>query len=102
MLTLVHPAPRGQGTDLPRKRGYRTRRPILTPEQEARIRAVLQNLRRAYGGWDVLAEVMGYCRGTVKDAGIGHHNISPGILVRAARAAGTTVEALLAPLSPAD
>ena len=60
MLRLAHPAPRGQGTDPPKRRKY-ARAPALsfTPEEVRHVRAALRNAARAYGGADVLATVMG-------------------------------------------
>ncbi|EYF02033.1 transcriptional regulator [Chondromyces apiculatus] len=65
-----------------------------------RLRAALRNLRALYGSWDCLAEVMGVSPGTLASIVSGKDS-SPGMAVRAARAAGTTVEALLGDLKVA-
>ncbi|TKD10457.1 transcriptional regulator [Polyangium fumosum] len=99
MLTVVRSPSGGQeGGRPPRKL------PVLSllPAEAARLRATLRNLRRAYGGWDVLASVMGVYRKTIEKIARGAAPGSPGMLLRAARAAGVSVERLLAPLSSAD
>ena len=98
-LTLVRPSREGQdGGRLPKRP-----RPVLTllPAETARLRATLKNLRRAYGTWLCLAEVMGVGRNTLVHVAAGTKKGSPGLLLRAARAAGMSIEALLAPLSEA-
>lgn len=103
MLTLVRPSPEGQeGGSLPSK--PRRKVPVLSllPAERARLRALLKTLRRAYGTWACLAEVMGVRRVTLKMIAGGHCAGSPGTLLRAARAANTTIDRILAPLSSAD
>ncbi len=99
MLTLVRSPSGGQeGGHPPRKI------PVLSllPAESARLRATLRNLRQAYGGWDVLAAVMGVYRKSIEKVARGARPGSPGMLLRAARAAGCSVERLLAPLSSVD
>ncbi|EYF05802.1 transcriptional regulator [Chondromyces apiculatus] len=65
-----------------------------------RLRAALRNLRALYGSWNCLAEVMGVNPRSLTTIVSGKPT-SPGMAVRAARAAGTTVEALLGDLKVA-
>lgn len=64
MLRLVHPAPAGK---VPARKKYQ-RSPTLvpTPEEQQRINAALRNAAHAYGGRDVLAEVMGLSKQSLK------------------------------------
>jgi hypothetical protein len=95
MLRLVHPAREGQeGGDPPRRRRRRTCN-SLTRDERRHLAVALHNLRRAYGSWDCLAEVMGVEAGALCDAGSPRSKASPGLALRAARAAGMSVEAIL-------
>ncbi|AKT39555.1 hypothetical protein [Chondromyces crocatus] len=87
----------GKGTGLP---GPRRSSIQLTDTEQMRLRAALRNLRALYGSWDCLAEVMGVRPGTLATIVSGKPT-SPGMAVRAARAAGTTVEAILGDLKVA-
>lgn len=94
-LRLVHPAPEGQGTRPPR--GRRLSGVLsLTHEERRNLRAALHNLRLRLGGWDVLAAIMEVPIGTLHSASCRSLKAgSPGLALRAARAAGTTVEHIL-------
>jgi hypothetical protein len=60
MLRLVHPAPSGQATGAPKGRRPRPSPSLrLTDDEVRHVRAAVRNTARAYGGNDVLAEVMG-------------------------------------------
>ncbi|WP_437833820.1 transcriptional regulator [Sorangium sp. So ce1153] len=74
----------------------------LTPIQRKRLRAALRNLRKAYGSWSCLAEVMGMAVDSLKGIAYGRDSGSPGTAQRAAKAAGVTVEQLLGGLVVAD
>ncbi|EYF06017.1 Hypothetical protein CAP_2477 [Chondromyces apiculatus DSM 436] len=65
-----------------------------------RLRAALRNLRALYGSYGALAEVMGVSPSSLANI-VSGRPASPGMAVRAARAAGTTVEALLGDLKVA-
>ena len=90
MLRLVHPAPEGQGSRTSKRR---RRRDVhsLTHDEKRHLRAALQNLRRAYGTWACLADVMGVSLHALTS----HASGSPGLALRAARAGGMSVEAVL-------
>jgi hypothetical protein len=60
-----------------------------------RLRAALRNLRKAYGSWACLAEVMGMSLWSIQGIARGRDNGSPSTAQRAAKAAGITVEQLL-------
>ncbi len=94
MLRLAHPAPRGQGTDPPKRRKF-TRAPALKfSDDEVRlVRAALNNAARTYGGLDVLAAAMGVPAATLYR--IQKHRPSGIFAIRLATAAGITVEAML-------
>jgi len=89
MLRLVHPAPQGKEKRTRNLRRLPSRSP--TAEEQQRIHAALRNIARAYGGCDVLAEVMGVSESTL------HHRQtrSYGFAFLLARAAGIPVEQLL-------
>jgi hypothetical protein len=90
MLRLVHPAKQGKVPARPK--GRRTGALTPTAEERLRIRAFVKNLSRAYGGYDVLAEVMGVSIGTVSKL---YKHASYAVAIRAARAGGITVEQVL-------
>lgn len=91
-MTVIPLRPRGgQGTDPPAER---PRGAILTDVEQARLRAALRNLRALYGSWACLAEAMGVKKGTLANIASGRP-ASGTIALRAARAAGSTVDALL-------
>ena len=94
MLRLVHPAPEGQATR-PRK-GRRSPAFLLSADEERHLRVTLKNLARAYGGVDVLAGVIGITASGLAHAIYGkRRRLSAGVALLAARAAGSTVEAVL-------
>ncbi|WP_437836663.1 helix-turn-helix domain-containing protein [Sorangium sp. So ce1153] len=99
MQLYLIPPDGGQGERVPPRR-----RPCLslTPVQRKRLRAALRNLRKAYGSWSCLAEVMGMAVDSLKGIAYGRDSGSPGTAQRAAKAAGVTVEQLLGGLTAAD
>jgi hypothetical protein len=91
MLRLVHPAPQGQDT-----RPSKGRKPPAlypTADERKRIRVAIRNLARAYGGYDVLAAVIGVSANALFCS---EKRASFGLAVLVARAAGIPVEQLLA------
>jgi hypothetical protein len=90
MLRIVHPAPEGQGPRTPKGRRRRDMH-SLTQDERRHLLAALQNLRRAYGTWACLADAMRVPVATLGSACQG----SPGLALRAARAGGMSVEAVL-------
>lgn len=90
MLRLVHPAkPQGQEK---RARYYPSGSLTPTKEECQRIKAVIHTLARMYGGYDVLANVMGVHINTLTRAG---KRASYAIAIAAARAGGISVEQVL-------
>jgi hypothetical protein len=60
MLRIVHPAPRGQGTDPPKRRKGMPSPALSLTEEEARaVRAAARNLARTYGSLRKLAAALG-------------------------------------------
>jgi len=100
MLRIVHPAPQGQPTRPPhRPRTIHS----LAPAERRALQVALRNLRRAYGTWACLAEVMNLPKGSVCKVANGQEKGSPGMALRAARAAGMPLERVLSSaLMPAD
>jgi len=95
MLRIVHPRPPGQGTDPPRRRRGPSPVLSLTVEETRHFRASLKNLARAFGSWGCLASVIGIPAETLQQA-IGPRRRPSGVLViRAAQAAGMSVEAII-------
>ena len=96
MLRVVPPPPpAGQGTDPPKRRGARSAALSLTPDETRAFRAALRNIARAFGGFPVLAGVVGVPVATLYHA-LGR-STSAALALRIARAAGLHVEALLTP-----
>lgn len=91
MLRLVHPAREGQEDRRPSKRRRAT--VSLTAEETRHLRATLRNLARAYGSWSCLAEVMGVKLDLLRN--VLSRAAGPGVAIRAARAGGMSVEAIL-------
>lgn len=92
MLRIVHPVKQGQET---RPRFSR----LLTTQESNRIRAALKNLRRAYGGWDVVAALTGYAVKTLQCAASEtRHPMSATLALAIATIAGVPLESLLSPL----
>jgi hypothetical protein len=72
----------------------------LTPDETRHLRAALKNTAAAYGGFDVLASVMGLRVETLYQ--VAHRRPGGTFAIRLARAAGMTVEAVLSgALNPA-
>ncbi|WP_438035460.1 transcriptional regulator [Sorangium sp. So ce204] len=95
MLTVVRsPSGEQEGRGAPKRR-----RPCVTRSlsdvERMRLRAALRNLRALYGTWACLAEVMGMPTRSIRAIASGQYGGSPGTAMRAARAAGTTIERLL-------
>ncbi len=94
MLSLVRPASQGQGT---RPSSRRFLAPRLTTAQQTRVRAVLRNLRAAYGSWSCVSEVTGIAGSTLSSTASKPQRASLGLVHRIAKAAGMTIEAVLSP-----
>jgi hypothetical protein len=95
-LRLVHPAPEGQGPRLPR--GRRSAALSLTADETRHFRASLRNIVRAYGGYDVLADVVGVPMATLQQALYKRRRCpSAALAYRVAQAAGMTMEAIVGP-----
>ncbi|MDC0679189.1 MULTISPECIES: helix-turn-helix domain-containing protein [Sorangium] len=95
MLTVVRsPSGEQEGEGAPKRRRLCVTR-SLSDVERMRLRAALRNLRGLYGTWACLAEVMGMQPRTLRAIASGKYAGSPGTAMRAARAAGTTIERLL-------
>lgn len=96
-LTLVRPSTEGQdGGRVRRRRTPHARlAPKFTPAQLTRIRAVIRNLRAAYGSYSCLAEVTGIAKNSLSSVASDPTRATLGFVHRLARAAGMTVDALL-------
>jgi DNA-binding XRE family transcriptional regulator len=102
------PRPPGQGQDPParhlrivpkdpppkppRKKHHRT--PTFTPEEQARLRAALNNARPMLGTWACLADAMRVNEDSLKQVVRGRKNVSGDLVIRLARALGVPVESL--------
>ena len=93
MLRLVHP-PRDEGQDPPRRKGARSSPLMLSVDETRRVCAAAQNTERAYGGRDVLAVVMGITTAALSISA--RRRPSGTFAIRLARAAGVSVESILA------
>jgi len=94
MLRLVNPAPSGQDPPT-RRKGDRSPALSLTATEASFFRAALRNVARAYGGFDVLAGVVGVPVETLYKANAPRRITSAALALRVARAAGMHVEAML-------
>lgn len=95
MLRLVHPSPEGKVSARPK--GKRSNALNPTPEESNHIRAAIQTLRVAYGGYDVLASVTGINSKTLRQIKSRMSPGSYGIAILLARAAHVPVEQILRP-----
>jgi DNA-binding phage protein len=93
MLRIVHPAPAGKDTRLPKKR--RSAALCLTPEEAQHLRVAIRNVARAYGGMAVLAEVIGAPVATLHNSLNKRRRPSATMALRVAKAAGMSVESVL-------
>jgi hypothetical protein len=89
MLRLVHPAKQGKVSARPKYQ--RSRKLTPSREEQQRIYVAIRNIARAYGGHDVLAEVMGVSITSLN----GRDAKSYGFAILLARAANIPVEQLL-------
>ena len=94
-LTLVRPSREGQDGGRVRRRRPSVSR--FSSAQRARIRATLRNLRAAYGSWSCLAEVTGFSWSTLSSAASDPRKATLSLVYGVARAAGMTVDQVLAP-----
>jgi DNA-binding phage protein len=95
MLRLVHPADHGQ--DPPIRKGRRSAALSLTVEETQHFRAALRNVARAYGGFPVLAGVVGVSVDGLRQALKKSRRGSAVLALRVAKAAGMTMEAIIGP-----
>jgi len=95
MLRLIHPRPEGDGPRPPKRRRGPSPCLSLTTEETRHFRAALRNVARAYGGFPVLADVVGVPVKSLYQALLRHP--SPGLALRVARAAGMSLEAVIGP-----
>lgn len=68
----------------------------LTTDERRHVQQALRNLRLRLGGWDVVAAVTGASQKTLSNAASRRGRPSTALALRAARAAGVPLEALLA------
>jgi DNA-binding XRE family transcriptional regulator len=68
----------------------------LTDAEQENVRRALRFLRVRAGGWNTLADALGFKRKTIKNVREGHNRVSPNLAFRVARMAGVPVDDLLA------
>lgn len=102
MQLYLIPPDGGQGEGAPKRRRRPSTCVSLTPQQRKRLRAALRNLRATYGTWKRLAEAMDVSILSLRGIAKGRDPGSPAMALRAAKAAGTTVDQLLGGLVVAD
>jgi hypothetical protein len=93
MTTVRRPPTEGQSTDPPADRLLH--RPLSVAQRRS-LRALLHDLRRKFGTWNLLAEAMGVSRWTLRDVARGREAGSPWLATRAAALAELPVEQILA------
>lgn len=91
MLRVVRPDDAGQAPRPRRKPSTLT----LTASERARLRVLLRALRRSHGSWSCVGDVLDVNPKVLCDIAGGSRAGSPGVLLRAARAAGMPVEQVL-------
>ncbi|CAN97897.1 hypothetical protein predicted by Glimmer/Critica [Sorangium cellulosum So ce56] len=99
MQLYLIPPDGGQGEGAPKRRRRVSACLSLTPTQRKRLRAALRHLRAAYGSWSCLADVMDMSVIAVESIANGRANGSPATALRAAKAAGVSVDQLLGELA---
>ncbi|WP_437978874.1 transcriptional regulator [Sorangium sp. So ce295] len=67
----------------------------MTDAEAMRLRAALRHMRGLFGSWPCLAAAMGVPKTTLTNFVYGATRSTHGLALKAARAAGTTVERLL-------
>jgi hypothetical protein len=72
------------------------RGPDLSPEEAARVKAVLRFLAKRHGTWAALAKAMDVKHVTIRHAAEERGGVSAGVALRAARVAGVPLEDVLA------
>lgn len=93
LLQLVHPAPPPK----PKKRRRRHEGSVFTPEEQARLRLALKNVRRVWTR-PKLAKAMGCAVNTLQYAENGcRYGFSAALAIRLARVTGISLDAILAP-----
>src|SRR5262245_29453622 len=97
MLRIVHP-PRGGKEPVHSKKG-RSPSLMLTDAESLRLRAAVKHLHGLFGSWACLADAMGVKPATLHKIAGGRRG-SAAIVLAASRAAGMTVERMLA--APSD
>jgi hypothetical protein len=96
MITLRLVPPLGQERPGPSRHRYRRRTcQSLTGSERRALRGALRNLRHAFGSWDGLAAAMDVAAVSLEGIASGRDRGSPGIALRAARAAGVPFERLI-------
>lgn len=94
MLRLVHPAEDGQ--DPRRRKGRRASSLSLTADEVRHLKITIRNTARAYGGFPVLAGILGMAPKVLANAAHDkRRHLSPALALAVARAAGMSVEAVL-------
>ncbi len=102
MLSIVKAPQEGQEKRASKPKRATSPALSLTPQESNRVRAAIRTLKRAYGGYDVLAAVMGVKAITLESIIWRRSPGSYGIAVLLARAAGVSVESLLSPLASVE
>lgn len=72
----------------------------LSKDEQARVRAALQFLRRRMGGWETLAKALHFTEKTLSKMG-GHATVTPTCAFRVARLVSVPIDDLLAGRFPA-
>lgn len=97
MLTVVPPPSGGQGGGAPKRRRWAPSL-SLTPEEHRALAATLRSLRAALGSWKAVSAAMGgISTDTLSGVAGDRYPGSAVLILRAARVARTTVEAVLSP-----
>jgi len=92
MLRLAHPAQRGQGTDLPKRRKRSRSAALLLTDSEARaVRAAIRNVARTRTGTLTRIAMLGVPLGTLSS----NRRPSAALAVAVARVGGLSVDSVL-------
>lgn len=100
MLRVVRAPDGSQGEDPPKVRARKST--ALTDVERMRLRAALKSLRGLFGSWACLSAAMGVPEHTLATVASSSERGSHGLALKAAKAAGTTVERMLGGLASAD
>ena len=96
-LRLVRDEPKPK-----RRRKTQHQTALLSDAEARRVVAAMKVLHQGLGGWDVVAATLEMSKAALVDVRMGRNRVSMALALRVARASGTTLERLIAPMGSAS